>query len=260
MLKSDQKDKLRKVINQSLDNAEEHWENEGYKLSESLEERGFVVNKSMDAEPSRIPGHEIVKDGETVIDEFVALVADMRDSSNHLMCALSNEVSNVSDLQRVFFETSALLPALELTISFQGGSVTEYLGDGVLALFRVDEEDKKASIYSAHDAAVNAIQDTRDIVNEILSYRYNLPSLDIGVGLAYSKALVTLTGLDGIKHPKAFGACVFHASKLSNARNQVLVDERMKALWPTSENGKLKFRHKRVKDAHGYVIAEAFNK
>ncbi len=120
------------------------------------------VQKSM---PSRIPGHEMVTpEGKT--DELICLVADMRKSSEHLMCAIGG--NRPSQLTRVHYETSALLPALERTIQFNEGSVTEYLGDGILALFRVTD-DEGESIKNAYRAAKNCIGDTRHIVNEALA-------------------------------------------------------------------------------------------
>lgn len=41
------------------------------------------------------------------------------------------------------------------------------------------------------------------------------PPLKIGIGLAMSKAIVSLTGLSDNHHPKAFGECVFRAIKRS---------------------------------------------
>ncbi|MBH0050676.1 hypothetical protein [Pseudoalteromonas sp. SWYJZ19] len=254
MLTSAQKIQVRNLVNYSLDKAENHWKNGAYQLFEGRSISFESYNKSMDSEPSKIPGHSVVHDDVTVIDEFIAYVADMRDSSKHLMCEISAKNSKVSRLQRVFYETSALLPALALTINFNNGKVTEYLGDGVLALFKVDPEDKSKAIYAAHEAAKNAVGQTRDIVNEILEERYSLPKIDLGVGLAMSKALITLVGLEGEKHPKAFGECVFRATKLSGGRNQIITDEIVKSTWPTVKGGTLVFRQKRIKEISGYLI------
>jgi hypothetical protein len=162
--------------------------------------------------------------------------------------------AKVSLLQRVYYETSALLPALALTINFEGGSVTEYLGDGLLALFKVDPEDKSKAIYAAHRAAKDSIGPIRHAVNSIIRERYSLPEIDLGVGLAISKTLVTLIGIKNEKHPKAIGECIFRASKLSSERNLIIVDENMKINWPTAKYGTLKFHKKKVRDVNGYHI------
>ncbi|HGM9887118.1 TPA: adenylate/guanylate cyclase [Proteus mirabilis] len=256
MLTSSEKDDLRRIINSSLDKVEKQWTEGGYLLKEShgAGMESFQVNAMDSAEPSKIPGHKIVRDNETVIDEFIAFVADMRGSSTHLMCAISPKHADVSGLQRVYYETSALLPALAYAVSKEEGSVTEYLGDGILALFRMDSDAKERAIYASHRAAKNAIGDVREIVNTILFERYRLPPVDIGVGLAVSKTLVTLVGLAPDKQPKAFGECVFRATKLSDGINEVICDENLKAIWPSSKGGTLRFLKKNGKKVDGYVI------
>ncbi|EHK9576329.1 MULTISPECIES: hypothetical protein [Vibrio] len=259
MLKVSEKNELRKIIGSSLDRAEKQWQEGGHllKANRTIAIDSMYESVTNSAEPSKIPGHDIVRDGETVIDEFVAFVADMRDSSKHLMCAISPKYADVSGLQRVYYETSALLPALAYAVSKEEGSVTEYLGDGILALFRIDADLREQAIYASHRAAKNAIGDVRDLVNEALFERYRLPAVDIGVGLAVSKTLVTLVGLAPDKQPKAFGECVFRATKLSDGKNEVICDENLKAIWPSSKGGTLRFLRKSVKNIDGYVIGTA---
>ncbi|WP_370215291.1 hypothetical protein [Idiomarina sp.] len=255
MLTDDQKARVLKEINSSLDKAEKHWRQGGYELVQEQKAQLESYNKAFDSAPSNIPEHPFVQDEETVIDQFIALVADMRNSSDHLMCEISYKSgAQVSGLERVFYETSALLPALALTIGFQGGGVTEYLGDGVLSLFKVDENGKKEAIYKSYRAANNVIGDSRDIVNQVLEERYGLPPIDIGVGLAMSKTIVKLVGVDGNKHPKAFGECVFRATKLSGGCNKIKIDERVWGEWPSSKGGRLKFKRLKHSKVQGYVI------
>lgn len=244
---------IRFVVNNALDQAEVHWKEGGHQLvkkSMALDS----IQESMEAEPSKIPGHPIVRDDVTVVDEFIAYVADMRDSSKHLLCAISEKVAKVSGLQRVYYETSALLPALSVAVRESKGRVTEYLGDGLLALFRVEKGREEDAVYAAHAAAKNSIGLARGVVNDVLRERYSLPSLSIGVGLAYSKALVTLVGLPGDKHPKAFGECVFRATKLSSGVDQIHIDQNLKVLWPKQKGGVLSFREKSIGDVRGYLI------
>lgn len=236
---------IKKLVKDSLDQAEKHWRDGGYQLiaESSLSVESASLN-AMDSAPSRIPGYEIVKDGETIVDEFIAIVIDMRGSTDHLLNADNN--CSLDGIQRVFYETSALLPALEKTINVYNGGVTEYLGDGVLGFFKRDEDDPKKAIYNAYDAAKSCLSITLDIVNKELKERYNLIPLVIGVGMALSKALISLSGINGLKHPKAYGECVFRATKLSGGQNTVLVDERLKAAWPKSSGGMLSFSRSSV--------------
>ncbi|ELE2166626.1 hypothetical protein RC856_003334 [Vibrio fluvialis] len=242
-----QKGILIDLVDSSLDRAEKIWSKEGHMMEsinvtvEGMDSLDIV--KRAELVPSYIPGSPIVSTDIDKVDTFVALVADMRDSTKHLMCRIATSRDNVTELKRVFYETSALLPALAQTIKFENGSVTEYLGDGILALFKL-EDDKKA-IYDARRAAVNCLTVTRQIVNEAISKRYSLPGLDLGVGLATSQALVTTVGLSGEMHAKAFGKCIFNATKKSNGRNKIFVDKDLEAIWPTSKGG---FTFKKIDD------------
>ncbi len=261
MLSDNEKKIIEDIVISSLNKAEKHWKNGGSQLqleaaTEDSATFSEALRKKDESEPSKIPGHLIVQEKDTVIDEFIALVADMRDSSKHLMNEISQKTSSVTRLERVYYETSALLPAIAQTIKFKDGNVTEYLGDGVLALFKVDEDDKSKSIYSSYNAAKNIIGDTRTIVNRELSKRYSLPEINIGVGLSLSKTLVTLVGLEEEKHPKAFGECVFRATKLSGGTNLVITDEYLREMWPSSKGGIIQFIEKKVKKVKGFAIEE----
>ncbi|GAB6059284.1 hypothetical protein JCM31598_24010 [Desulfonatronum parangueonense] len=188
------------------------------------------------------------------VDTFIALVADMRDSSNHLLQAISDKKAKVSQLQRVFYETSALLPALAKTVADHNGKVTEYLGDGILALFKVNEKDRRNSITSSYYAAKKCMEVNQDVVNKVILERYKLPPLSIGIGLAMSKAVITLVGLKNFSQPKVLGECVYRASKLSSGQNKIYVDTFLHESWPTSKGGKLKFQRVKRSDVDGYMI------
>ncbi|ATM77659.1 adenylate/guanylate cyclase [Serratia fonticola] len=230
------------LVERSLNQAEHHWRNGGYKLiTESARRTGIeALNKSaMDSASSKIPGHEIVQEGETIVDDFIAIVADMRNSTDHMLTASSS--IKLEGIQRVFYETSALLPALEKTINIHRGGVTEYLGDGVLGFFKKDKEKPEQYIYDAHYAANDCLNNALEIVNAAIGEKYGLPPLKIGIGLALSKALVSLSGIEGARHAKAYGECVFRATKLSGGNNIILIDSNLKMAWPSSKGGTLRF-------------------
>lgn len=225
---------IKKVIDESLDKAEKHWMQGGWRIATES-----MTFDSSNYEPSRLPNHPFVGDEKTIIDDFIALVADMRGSSHHLNDNYDRGLRKSyldSGLQRVYYETSALLPALAQTVKLKKGSVTEFLGDGVLAFFPKD--DGINSIINSYKVAKIIVTEVRDAINDVLHERYNLPSIDIGVGLASSKAIVNLVGIDGNKHPKAFGECVFKATKLSSGTNEVLIDKALIELLPLPENVK----------------------
>ena len=118
------------MVKSSLDEAERIWnevESEMVKLSNFSEPRSIVL-------PSRIPGHDSVVDGTAQVDDFIAIAVDLRDSTEHLIQALSARISSVTEVQRNLYETSALLPLAAMLIDTAGGRTTEYPGDGVLVL------------------------------------------------------------------------------------------------------------------------------
>lgn len=251
MLTKNEKEEIRLIVERALDRAEFIWGRHGIALDEQYRADSVAKRERV---LSRIPGQKEVEAGKEQVGTYIALVADVRESSKHLMTAIAN--TKASELERVFYETSALLPALEKTIQFQGGAVTEYLGDGLLALFAVNESDKGKTVRAAYGAAKNCLGNTRTIVNEALQCRYRLPPLDFGIGLAMSRGVVSLVGLDGNSHAKVTGRCVYFASKLAGGRNEIVVDEHMDTAWPTSKGGRLRFERCHRRGTPGYVVTK----
>jgi class 3 adenylate cyclase len=253
MLDDNQEKEVAAIVKSALDKAELIWGKHGTALDEAFIRADAEVLAKSERVPSRIPGQPEVEAGKEQVGTFIACVVDMRDSSKHLLHHITG--TKASELKRVFFETSALLPALERTIQFESGSVTEYLGDGVLALFEVDEDDKDIAITKAYTAASNCLESTRGIVNQALKDRYNLPSLDIGIGMAMSRAVVSLVGIEGNSHPKATGRCVYYATKLSGCLNEILIDEKLDAAWPTTKEGKLQMSKRSKRGVEGFLVS-----
>ena len=253
MLSNTQINEIHKIVESSLDKSEHIWNQTKGKLKIIAMES---ANSPMTSVNSNIPGYEIIQnDMRPEVDEFIALVADMRDSSKHLLQEISPKKAKVSRLQRVYFETSALLPALNKTIEYNNGSVTEYLGDGILALFRVDPDNRKEAIYNAFYSAESCILETRAIVNEHLKDRYNLQELHLGVGLAISKAIITVVGLEDQLHGKIIGECIYRATKLSGGNDLICIDEQLKAVWPKNKGGVLSFKKTMMKEVHGFLLS-----
>jgi len=98
------------------------------------------------------------------------------------------------------------------------------------------------------------IEATKTIINPILKNRYSLPAIEIGVGMSFSQAVITITGTSNFLKPTAFGKCVFYASKLSKGRNEVYADEALKIIWPKTEDGKLRFFEKLMGGVTGYLL------
>lgn len=243
--------KIKEEINKALDNAENIWNEVGEQFAiEKAEIRVFSEGAKV---PSQIPGHKILTEGKPEVGDFIALVLDIRNSTDHLLMAIN---AKATQLERVLYETTAINTAGAVVIEHYKGGLTEYLGDGFLALFKVeDEKNSKNIVYNAHNAAKCCLKEALNIVNDIIYKRYELPKLSIGIGLAYSKAIVTIVGINDNLHPKALGECVFRASKLAGGYNDIHIDKKLKYLWPKSDDGQLKFIYtNRFDKIDGYLI------
>lgn len=241
---------INSTISDSLNRAEKNWNAVKTAFAmESLQERFEHY------EPSKIPGHPFVSDGKPEVTTFIAMVVDMRNSTDHLKTVVNNpKIKN--GFQRIYYETSALLPAISKTVSFENGFVTEYLGDGALILFKVDDDDnEKEIITSVSVAAKNCIYETRQAINLQLQKRYNLKAIDIGIGLSIGKAMVTLVGDTGNPQPKAIGECIWEATKLSCETNKIGISNSLYGAWPSSKGGTVKFKQFKFKrGVSGYIM------
>ena len=139
---------IKQLVNDSLDEAESIWKRVGHEIIEAKQAQ--FSNREVRAEemPSKIPGHTTVDSTLPKVDDFIALVLDMRDSSRHLITANSFDLK---PLERVLYETTAILPACSRIIANENGGVTEYLGDGLLAFFHAPKEKQDKACYSSHD-------------------------------------------------------------------------------------------------------------
>jgi class 3 adenylate cyclase len=249
-MNSEEMGRVRQAIEDGLDRAERNWDEVGGHLVEGMLKKAMEGQDVFDGVDSNIPGHPSVSAGQPKVDEFLALVVDMRGSTQRLKTQITS--AKVSGLQRVYYETSALLPAVAVTCDFQEGKVTEYLGDGCLVLFGVDKSDRTASVKLAYRAAKNCIGDTRQLINDAIKRRYKLPEISLGAGLAMSRAMVTLVGVPGNFQPKAIGACVWDATKLSSGTNAVHVSPQIRTAWPKEKGGTMRFVPLSVKHVEGY--------
>lgn len=251
MLSSDNVEEIVDIINNSLDLAEKTWSLFGDKIEKTaaLSHKAFVA----EAVRTEIPGHRQIEIEAPEYGEFIAIVVDLRKSTEHLMCAISPSRSDVSGPQRLFYEVSSLLPALAKVVYLNSGRVTEYLGDGLLALIKVDDPPDEA-IYKAHDIAMQSLDVLAQLVNPILKKRYRLEPLKIGIGLGMGPALVTAVGTGPYYQGKVFGECVFRATKLSKEIAEARIDKQLYFAWPVAEKGTVFFENRNIGNIHGYLL------
>lgn len=248
-LNQKQKNLVINAINRGLDTAEENWKKEGQNLIKKTASDSLTIESAR--ADSTIPGHPIVEKGKPSVDVFISVMIDMRDSTKKLTSSLINEMTG---FQRIYYETSALLPAIYTVSNFSGGEVTEYLGDGALVLHKFESNQQARDVALS---AVDYVEDMRLLINNSLYHRYELPEIDIGVGVSTGPALVTLVGYGANYQPKAIGECVWESSKLSCGKNKVYFSQKIYDMWPTSKKGKILFKRRSGHDlrgVHGYYI------
>ncbi len=228
------KDRIRELVRQELQRAKKIWAEVGDELVKA-ESRALLEKMQTD-----IAGYSVIDPSKSAVDQFIAVVVDMRDSTNHLMHSISN--TKVICLERVYYETSALLPAVAEVMHEYGGRVSEYLGDGVLAFFRYGQSKNDDCCRQARRAAKYILGDMCAIVNDELQSWFDLPPIDLGIGMALSKAVVTVVGHPEQRRAKVIGECVFRASKIALLKNGIAVDKLLKEFWPSSAHGKVIFK------------------
>ncbi|MDR3048528.1 MAG: family 3 adenylate cyclase [Elusimicrobiota bacterium] len=242
------KQEIESIVIQSLKRAEELWDN--------TLEKDKELNFSKKASKTNIPGNKYLGEDEYKSDCFLAFMIDMRDSTQHLIQAIS---AKISQMQRVFYEVSALLPAMAKIIEDADGGVTEYLGDGLLALFQfpADDKHKKDNVCrNVITVANDCLYALQEIVNPILNCKYGLPPLEIGIGMSYSQSIITHFGVKPNTQIKVIGRCIYDVSKLSKERNKIAVDKTLQLAWPSSEGGKLRFEEQQFDDnLIGFIVS-----
>ncbi len=228
---------IRALAKERLEDAENKWTNAKDKLVKLAEDSNRHIAKAL----TQIPGYEILDENEAEIhvDDFVVLIADLRDSTKHLLNHCAAARNEATRLKRVFIETFVLLPCLAQTIGFSQGRVTEYLGDGLLAFYRVPEGKGGKVVVEAHHTAEKCIEAVIDIINPLLKEEYGLPGLEIGIGISRGPGIVNWVGLPGeFMLPKVFGEAVYYASKCACGSNEILLSQTAQNTWPMVEEGK----------------------
>lgn len=245
------KDRVRARVNAELNKAEAIWKEVGpflqvHKLAEA----------SAESIPSHIPGHSEVNPVKPKVDNFVCINVDIRDSTKHLMNHSGPEDKAVTGIQRIYYESTALFAGVYEVLEFYDGSITEFLGDGILGFFSASEDPQRSSQFGL-SAGRDILKILTEEINPILFERYELPDMQIGVGLSLGRAFITTVGSEHHQHPKAIGESVFYASKICTGKNSIHVSEAFREALPTRNDGKgLEFISIKTNDQKAYKLVE----
>jgi hypothetical protein len=83
-----------------------------------------------------------------------------------------------------------------------------------------------------------------------------VPAIEVGIGLAYSEAIISHFGLSPDTQVKVIGECIYFASQCSKGRNEIIVHERLEGIWPTAKGGRLVFKIRQFNDFKGYIVTK----
>jgi class 3 adenylate cyclase len=159
------------------------------------------------------------------------MMTDIRKSTD-----IINGVDGTRNMFLIFYAYSAVTANI---VDHYSGTSTEFLGDGVINLFDTD-----GSLDEAFRNAIRAsreILEARTLVLNPLFQQLGLPSINLGIGIDHGVTIVTRFGYKTDNDLKAFGSCVYNASKLSKGMNEIIVSEKSRQSWPSAEGGKLQF-------------------
>ncbi|WP_156378589.1 adenylate/guanylate cyclase domain-containing protein [Rhizobium sp. Root1240] len=107
-----------------------------------------------------------------------------------------------------------LVPAIEAA----GGRVDKYIGDGVMAIFEIDQNGPRDACRRAMGAAANIIAETQKL-NSQLVQEFGI-DLEVAIGIHYGPAILGMVGYGKVASLTAIGDTVNVASRLETAAKQ----------------------------------------
>jgi class 3 adenylate cyclase len=203
-------------------------------------------------EQAELPGYEErrIRFGKFENREFVAMMTDIRDSTS-----IINSENGLVKMFLIFYVYAGIVAKI---VDKHNGTSTEFLGDGVLNLFGIQEHGQDQALRNSIQAAWD-IMDAKDQILNPLFIEHDLPEIEYGIGIDHGMTIVTHFGYRSDTDLKAFGRCAYNASKLSKLPNQIVVSENSKSVWPSGPGGKLSFgQFQNIDENPGYLTNKIF--
>lgn len=224
---------LRVLVRQYFELASKHVDSSNPRLNESLVKA--LKAFSMKGDEAEIPGHEDrpSKFGQFENSEFVVSMTDIRRSSD-----IINGEGGLVHMFLIFYVYAGIVAKI---VDHHNGTSTEFLGDGVLNLFATKEVGRDQAMRNSVLSSWDILWARENILNPFFS-SVGLPEINMGIGIDHGTTIVTRFGYRYDTDLKAFGSCVYNASKLSKGLNEVLVSHRSQLVWPTGPGGNLHFQ------------------
>ena len=189
--------------------------------------------KTQDVISNNIPCYDIheFERGSFVLDRFISLFADMRGSTKR--------ISKIG-MTKTYLTMHAIIPMMIYIVEQSNGNIVDIPGDGVMALFRVNEtydvslgKPENNSETIAVKAAMEFLKALEEIVNPLLLDN-KIPPVEFGIGIDTGKVIVTKIGTRRIADLKIIGDSVNNAAKHSKGKNEVFISKAVYQKIPLS--------------------------
>lgn len=196
-----------------------------------------------------IPGFEADKleFGSFDKENYAVLFVDMRNSTKR-----AQDVG----AEKTFLTMHIYLTALLEVVKYYHGKVIDIMGDGLMVFWggkEAREEENMMKIKAVRNAGrcgLAMLEVRTKVINKIILDENLGNEIDLGVGLTFDSVVVTKIGIPGSYDVKAFGDCINVASKYAHSYNRMKVSNKVRRIWPSSPNGKIKF----ISDDGGYYV------
>ena len=151
--------------------------------------------------------------------------------------------------------THTLLPTLAHLVEQGFGRVANFRGDGLFALFGINEDGENDPDFAFGTESMRAIRCGKammeavyDAINPILK-EAGLPNdLNIGVGIDIGDIVITRVGLPGVNEATAYGNAVNHAAKFCGGNGVIITSDRAWHAIPGEKGGRLAVKSIELKD------------
>jgi adenylate cyclase len=213
-----------------------------------------LIKKAMFHESAisdRIPGYKAnrLQFGNFEKDNFSVLFIDIRQSTQR---------ARVIGPEKTFLSMHAFIPAMLAVINYHKGYVIDIMGDGIMVFFggKHSENNKTYAAQIAGLCGLDMLNVVKNVVNKILD-EDKIWLLTCGIGIDYGDVIVTKIGIDDVYDVKSYGDCINTAAKYAQrAENEVIVSKGVMDLWPSGENGRMRFKQH---NSEGYLLYKNSN-
>ncbi|WP_437804516.1 adenylate/guanylate cyclase domain-containing protein [Sorangium sp. So ce693] len=211
-------------------------------LSSRLREK---VAKSMITDISAFSSSKLSVGCAVKVPAATILFVDMRGSTRR-----ANELG----AEKTYITMHALLPALAHIVAEHGGYVVGFRGDGLFAVFGIDEHGNSSAgagaVATACMAGCFMVEAVKYAVNPILGF-FGIPGdVSVGVGVDAGEIVITRIGLENMYEITAYGDAVNRAAKLcSKGGGEVIVSTSAEQKIPRVKGGRLRIGTHVVFDA-----------